>query len=90
MNRYIIERELPGVGAMNTDELKAAAAQSNGALAKLGGRAQWVESFVAGNKTFCLYLADDEAAVNEHARISGFPANKITRIEHIIDPMTAV
>jgi hypothetical protein len=89
MNRYMIERELPGVGAMTRNELKTAAAQSNEALAKLEGRAQWVESFVAGDKTFCVYLAQDEAAVQEHARISGFPANRVTRIERIIDPTTA-
>ena len=89
MNRYVIERDLPGVGSMNAAELKAAAAQSNDALAKLGGRAQWVESFVAADKTFCVYLAEDEAAVRDHARLSGFPANKITQIGCVIDPMTA-
>jgi hypothetical protein len=89
MNRYIIERDLPGIGALGAGELREAAAKSNDALARLSGRAQWLESFVAGNKTFCVYLADDESAVHEHARISGFPASKITRVERVIDPTTA-
>lgn len=89
MKRYVIERELPGVGKMTGEELKGAAAQSNGALAALAGRAQWVQSFVADDKTFCVYLAEDEEAVKEHARISGFPANKITQVHGTIDPSTA-
>ncbi|MGD2128214.1 MAG: DUF4242 domain-containing protein [Lysobacterales bacterium] len=89
MKRYVIERDLPGVGAMNGNELKGAAATSNQALAKLAGRAQWVESFVADDKTFCVYLADSEEAVQEHARLSGFPASKVTEIRTTIDPMTA-
>jgi hypothetical protein len=89
MKRYIIERDLPGIGALGAAELKEAAAKSNDALARLSGRAQWLESFVAGNKTYCVYLADDESAVHEHARISGFPVSKVTRVERIIDPSTA-
>lgn len=89
MKRYVIERELPGVGNMTGDELKDAAAKSNDALAALPGRAQWVQSFVADDKTFCVYLAEDEEAVKEHARISGFPANRITRVYGMIDPSTA-
>jgi hypothetical protein len=90
MKRYIIEREIPGVGGLTREQRQAVAAKSNDALAKLGGRAQWIQSFAADNKTFCVYLAEDEAAVREHARISGFPANKVTEIKEIIDPMTAV
>jgi hypothetical protein len=89
MKRYVIERELPGVGKMTGEELKGAAAKSNGALAELEGKAQWIQSFVADDKTFCIYLAEDEAAVKEHARISGFPANKITEVRGTIDPLTA-
>lgn len=90
MKRYVIERNIPGVGKMNRDELKAAASTSNAALAKLGGKAQWVESYVVDDKTFCIYVAENEAAVLEHAKISGFPANKITEVRSVIDPMTAV
>lgn len=89
MRRYIIERDIPGVGKLNGQELQGAAAKSNGALAKLAGKAQWLESFVVDDKTFCVYLAENEAAVHEHARLSGFPANKVTEVRNIIDPSTA-
>lgn len=89
MKRYVIERDLPGVGDFTGTELKGAATTSNEALAKMSGRAQWVQSFVADDKTFCIYLADDEEAVQEHARLSGFPATKVTEIHDTIDPMTA-
>jgi Nickel responsive protein SCO4226-like len=88
MKRYVIEREIPKVGALGASELKNVAATSNSALAKLGGRAQWVQSFVADDKTFCVYLAEDEQAVMEHARISGFPATRVTEVRGVIDPMT--
>ena len=89
MNRYMIERDLPGVGKLVGCGLAAAAAKSNAALEELGGRAEWVQSFVTEDKTFCIYLAEDDAAIHEHARISGFPATKVTRISGIIDPSTA-
>lgn len=89
MKRYVIEREIPGVGELRAPELKGAAAKSNEALAKLNGRVQWMHSYVTGNKTFCIYLAENEADVREHARISGFPASKITEVTTVIDPMTA-
>ena len=89
MKRYIIERELPAVGQLKGTELSAAAAKSNAALGELKGSAQWVQSFVAADKTFCVYLATDERAIQEHARISGFPANRITEVPGIIDPTTA-
>ena len=89
MKRYVIERDLPGVGTLSAAELKAAAAKSNEALAKLAGKVQWAQSFVADNKTFCIYIAESEADVREHARLSGFPATKITEVHGIIDPMTA-
>ena len=90
MKRYVIERDLPGVGKMNRDQLKQAATVSNGALAKLSGKAQWVQSYVVDDKTFCIYVADDESAVHEHARLSGFPATKVTEVRTVIDPMTAI
>jgi tagatose-1,6-bisphosphate aldolase len=89
MKHYVIERDIPGVGAMTRTELKGAAAKSNDALARLAGKAQWQQSFVVADKTFCIYLAENEDAVREHARISGFPANKITEVKAVIDPMTA-
>jgi hypothetical protein len=89
MKRYVIERDLPGVGKMNLEQLKNAAVTSCDALAKLYGKLQWVQSYVADDKTFCIYLADCEASVHEHARLSGFPATKITEARTVIDPMTA-
>lgn len=90
MKRYVIERDLPGVGGLSPEQLKGAAATSNEALAKLNGKAQWLQSFVVEDKTFCIYLAEDEAAVHEHARLSGFPASKVTEVKTIIDPTTAM
>jgi len=89
MKKYLIEREIPGVHKLNGEELKGAAATSNAALAELGPKVQWVHSFVAEDKTFCLYLAENEDAVREHARLSGFPANRITEVKGMIDPTTA-
>lgn len=89
MHKYIIERDLPGVGTLEREELKAAAARSNAALAQLAPDVQWVQSYVAADKTFCVYLAKDEAMIRKHAEISGFPATKITLISKVIDPTTA-
>ena len=89
MKRYIIERELPAVGQLKGTDLKAAAAKSNAALGELKGSAQWVQSFVAADKTFCVYLAENEDAVRKHSELSGIPANTITEIPQIIDPLTA-
>ncbi len=90
MKRYVIERDLPGIGGLNRVQLKDAAATSNGALAKLAGKAQWQHSYVVDDKTFCIYLAESEAAVKEHAKLSGFPATKVSEVRTVIDPMTAV
>jgi hypothetical protein len=89
MKRYVIERDLPGVGAMNRTQLKDAATTSNDALAKLAGKVQWDHSYVVDNKTFCIYLAESETAVREHAKLSGFPATKVTEVKTVIDPLTA-
>jgi hypothetical protein len=90
MKRYVIERDIAGVGHLNGEQLKSAAATSNAALAQLSGKVQWVQSFVADDKTFCIYLADHASSVEEHARLSGFPASKVTEVRGVIDPMTAV
>jgi hypothetical protein len=89
VKKYIIERELPAVGSLERQALREAAAKSNATLKELGPDIQWVESYVAGDKTFCVYLAKDEAIIQEHARRSGFPANKVTEIRRMIDPTTA-
>ena len=84
---YVIERDISGVGAMTDEELGGAARTSNGALAKIDG-IQWEHSYVTADKTYCIYLADDEAKIHEHARLSGFPASKVTEVACIIDPTT--
>jgi hypothetical protein len=89
MKKYLIEREIPGVGAFDAGQLQGAAKTSNAALCQLGPKVQWLESFVTQDKTFCLYLAEDEAVIREHAQLSGFPANRITEVRGIIDPATA-
>ena len=89
MRKYIIEREIPGIGGSTSEQFCDAARTSNGALARIGQEIQWVQSYVAADKTFCVYLAENEELIREHARISGFPANKITEIVTIIDPSTA-
>ena len=89
MRRFIIERDIPKVGSLERAELKGAAAKSNEALAALAPDVQWIESYVAADKTFCVYLATDEAVIRRHAEISGFPANKITEVRRTIDPTTA-
>jgi hypothetical protein len=89
MRRYIIERDLPQIGSADREALKDAAKKSNATLKQLGPDIQWVESFVANDKTFCVYLAKDEAIIRRHAELSGFPANKITEIRRTIDPTTA-
>ncbi len=88
LKRYVIERDIPNIGASSEKDLSGAAATSNSALAKLAPRVQWEHSYVAGDKTFCIYLAEDEEAIREHAKISGFPASVITEVKTIIDPTT--
>jgi hypothetical protein len=89
LRRFIIERDIPNVGTFEREQLRGAAAKSNEVLQQLAPDIQWVESYVADNKTFCVYLAKDEAIIREHARISGFPATKITAVKKMIDPTTA-
>lgn len=89
MKRYVIERDIPEVGTLDRDQLREAALKSNAALAELAPDIQWIESFVAANKTFCIYLAKDEDVIHKHAEISGFPASKVTEIRKMIDPTTS-
>ena len=89
MKKYVIERDLPGVGGMSGPELCGAAAKSNEALSQLAGQVQWQHSYVTGDKTFCVYLAESEDAIRKHAELSGFPANTVTEVAAVIDPTTA-
>ena len=81
LRKFIIERHIPAVGTLERDQLRGAAAKSNEALREIGPDIQWQESFVAADKTFCVYLAKDEATIRRHAQISGFPATKITEVK---------
>lgn len=89
LKKFIIERDLPAIGSAERAALQAAASRSNEVLEQLGPQIQWLESYVANDKTFCVYLAADEAIIRRHAEISGFPANRITEIRRTIDPTTA-
>lgn len=89
MPKYVIEREVPGVGTLNQLERKAAAMKSLKALKDIGPDIQWIHSYVSDNKTHCVYLAKNEELIKEHAERSGFPANKVTKIDYIMEPLTA-
>ncbi|MBD3662828.1 DUF4242 domain-containing protein [Sulfitobacter aestuariivivens] len=89
LKRYIIEREIPAIGQMSVTELCGAARASNQALEKIGPSIQWVHSYVAGDKTFCIYLADGEEAIRKHSEMSGIPVSAITEVPQVIDPLTA-
>jgi hypothetical protein len=89
MPKYLIEREVPGAGKMSRDELQAISQKSCGVLGRLGPQIQWLESYVTGDKIYCVYIAPNEELVREHARQGGFPANRISEIKAIIDPATA-
>lgn len=88
MKRFLIEREIPQVGTLDREQMQAAAKKSNDVLRQLGPDIQWIQSFVAENKLFCIYLAKDEEIIQCHAELSGFPATKITEIRKVIDPTT--
>ena len=88
LRKFIIERDIPKVGSFEREQLRGAAAKSNEVLRKLAPDIQWLESYVADDKTFCVYLAKDEAVIRKHAEISGFPATKVTEVRKMIDPTT--
>ena len=88
LRKFIIEREIPKIGTADREQLRGAAKKSNGVLRELGPDIQWLESYVANDKTFCVYLASDEGMIRKHAEMSGFPATKITEVRKMIDPTT--
>ena len=89
MPKYLIEREIPGAGDLSAQDLQAISQKSCGVLRDMGPQIQWVESYVTGDKVYCVYIAPDEAAVREHATRGGFPANRVSEIKRMIDPTTA-
>ena len=89
MPQYVIEREMPGAGSLGPEDLKNASQTSCSVLRDLGPQIQWVHSYVTDNKIYCIYRAPNEEIIREHARLGGFPANKISQIKTMIDPTTA-
>jgi hypothetical protein len=89
LRRFLIERDVPGIGGMSIVELCGAARASNQAIDKIGCDIQWQHSYVAADRTFCIYLAKDEATIRRHSELSGIPVASITEVPQIIDPLTA-
>ena len=89
MPKFLIEREIPGAGDLGPEQLQAISQKSCGVLRGMGPQIQWVQSYVTGDKIYCVYVAPDEESVREHARQGGFPANSVSRITSVIDPTTA-
>lgn len=89
MPKYLIERDITGAGKLPPAELRGISQKSCDVLREMGFAVQWIHSYVTGDKVYCVYFATDEAAVREHAKRAGFPANKISRITSIIEPATA-
>jgi len=89
MPKYVIEREIPGAGSMSPQELQSVSQTSCGVLRKLGPQIQWLQSYVTGDKIYCVYIAPNEELIREHASQGGFPANRISEIKSVIDPTTA-
>jgi hypothetical protein len=89
MPKYVIEREIPGAGALTPEQLMGVSQQSCAVLGKMGPQIQWVQSYVTGDKVYCIYIAPNEEMVREHARQGGFPANRVSEVKAIIDPTSA-
>jgi hypothetical protein len=89
MPKFVIERNIPEAGSLSSEQLQAISQKSCGILREMGPQIQWVESYVTDDKIYCVYVAPDEDAVRKHAQQGGFPANRISRIQSVIDPTTA-
>lgn len=89
MPRYVIERDIPGAGKLSTQELQAISQKSCSVIDRLGPQIQWQHSYVTGDKVYCVYIAPDEDMIREHARQGGFPANRVSEVATIIDPVSA-
>ena len=89
MPKFIIERDIAGAGKLTPEQLQGISQKSCGVLKNLGPQIQWLESYVTDDKIYCVYIAPDEATVREHAKLGGFPANRVSQIRRLIDPTTA-
>lgn len=90
MPKFVIEREIPGIGQLSDAEIREISRKSNEILAGLGPEIQWLHSYVTGDKMYCVYIAPDEATVLEHARRGGFPANRVSAVRRLVDPNSAL
>jgi hypothetical protein len=88
MPKFVIERELPGAGSLSGEQLQAISAKSNSVLNELGPEVRWIQSYVTGDKIYCVYIAPSADLIREHASRGGFPANKISEVKTVIDPTT--
>ena len=89
MPKFVIEREIPGAGDLTTDELQGISQKSCSVLQELGPKVQWVHSYVTDNKVYCVYIAENEGLVRQHAEMGGFPANSVAEVRTTIDPTTS-
>jgi hypothetical protein len=89
MPKFVIERQIPGAGQFSPSDLKAISQKSCGVLGSMGPQIQWIQSYVTGDRIYCIYQAPDEAAVRKHAELGGFPATRVDRVFSVIDPATA-
>lgn len=89
MPKYVIERDIPGAGNLTAQQLKGISQTSCGVLSNMGPQIQWLQSYVTGDKVYCVYIAPNEEMVREHAKQGGFPANRVSEVTAIIDPTTA-
>ena len=89
MPKYVIERDIPGLGKMSPQEIQAVSQKSCSILQKLGPQIQWLHSYATADKLYCVYIAPNEDMIREHAKQGGFPANRISQVKQIIDPTTA-
>ena len=88
MPKFVIERDLPGAGSLSAEQLQAIAAKSNSVLNELGPEVRWIQSYVTGNKIYCVYIAPSADLIREHASRGGFPANAVNEVTTVIDPTT--
>lgn len=89
MATYLIERDIPGIGNLSSDKLQAISKKSCDVLVEMGPQIQWAQSYITGDKVYCVYVAPNEAMVREHAARTGFPVNRVSKITSVIDPATA-
>lgn len=89
MPKYVIERDIPGAGELTAAQLNTISQTSCNVLRNMGPQIQWVQSYVTGDKIYCIYIAPDDAMIREHARLGGFPANAVNEVVTVIDPTTA-